>query len=291
MKVSLSATTACAMKAWVRSSAPSGCRPACSRVIWASSNSTPPRMRTTTSPARLRSAFRHPGLEVVGDGAQPGALAARRRVAGEQGHGLRGRRGQLLGDGRLGRIGGLGGVAAHGSRRTSGSTSPRAQAHEAVDVALVVGRHAQVAELVGRRLAHAQQEHRHAVAHVHRQHVVVELAGLAGGVAQLVADARADVAQFLLALVLLAAPRRSSMESRRSTLRVSAPLRDGSLMFSTLMTRRPVYSRVMVSPRPAPLASCDVPPMTPSISKRLLSPLIGTAASVTPEPPSSKLDW
>ena len=84
------------------------------------------------------------------------------------------------------------------ARAAPASRQRGAQAQEAVQAALVVGRHAQVAERLGRRVAHAEQEHRRAVAHVHRQHVVVELARLAGGVAQLVADAGADVAQFLL---------------------------------------------------------------------------------------------
>jgi hypothetical protein len=63
-------------------------------------------------------------------------------------------------------------------------------------------------------------------------------------------------------------------------------------MFSTLITRRPVYSSVIFSaPAPCPRPASDVPPITPSISKVLPLPLIGTAASFTLEPPSSKLDW
>ncbi len=64
-------------------------------------------------------------------------------------------------------------------------------------------------------------------------------------------------------------------------------------MFSTLITRRPVYSRVSLSLLPCPAArvSWVLPPITPSTSKRLPLPSMGTAASFTREPPSSKLDW
>ena len=70
------------------------------------------------------------------------------------------------------------------------------QANETGQLAVFIGRGAQVAVGLTGRLAHAQQENRHAVTRVHRQHVVVVLTGLTGRVAQLVAHAWAHVAQF-----------------------------------------------------------------------------------------------
>lgn len=63
--------------------------------------------------------------------------------------------------------------------------------------------------------------------------------------------------------------------------------------FSTLITRRPVNSSVSFSaPAPSPLMSSVDEPTVPVTSNGLLAPaVIGTARSVTLEPPSSKLDW
>ena len=60
------------------------------------------------------------------------------------------------------------------------------------------------------------------------------------------------------------------------------------LRFSTLMTRSAVYSSVYFS---VPLVISEEPPMVPSMSKPLAPPCIGTACSLTVEPPSSKLLW
>ena len=59
-------------------------------------------------------------------------------------------------------------------------------------------------------------------------------------------------------------------------------------MFSTLITRRPVYSSVSFW---SPLVNAEEPPMVPDISNGLAGPLMGTARRFTRDPPSSKLDW
>ena len=62
--------------------------------------------------------------------------------------------------------------------------------------------------------------------------------------------------------------------------------------FSTLMTRSAVYSSVSFSaPSLCPRVRLLELPIVPWISKGLLAAAIGTALSVTLEPPSSKLDW
>ncbi|MDT4829379.1 hypothetical protein FQZ97_627970 [compost metagenome] len=142
----------------------------------------------------------HVGFHEFGDrlpaalrrGVGLGALGAR-----EQRQRTGGRHAQLLGHfGALG-VGRLGDVALDGALARGGVAQRGAHAHEAVHRALLVGRHAQVAERLLGLLSHAQQEHRLAVAGVDRHHVVLVLARLASRVAQLVADAGADVAQHL----------------------------------------------------------------------------------------------
>lgn len=82
------------------------------------------------------------------------------------------------------------------------------------------------------------------------------------------------------------------MDSRRSTLRTSVPAGEDSARFSTLITRSPVYSRaIFAAVVSAPRVSAVEPPITPSTSKGLPTPSIGSAFRRTLEPPSSKLDW
>ncbi len=81
------------------------------------------------------------------------------------------------------------------------------------------------------------------------------------------------------------------MALRKSTLRTSTPVPFNPSppdMFSTLITRSPVNSRLIFS---LPLVRSVLPPMVPSTSKALVAAAIGTACKVTCEPPSSKLDW
>ena len=89
-----------------------------------------------------------------------------------------------------------------------------------------------------------------------------------------------------------------SIDSRKSTLRTSTvePLAPAPSLpkFSTLSTRKAVNSRLSLSVAgelPSPLLNWAELPMTPSISKGLVAPDIGTALSLTVDPPSSKLDW
>ncbi|MNS82764.1 hypothetical protein D3C72_1165180 [compost metagenome] len=79
-----------------------------------------------------------------------------------------------------------------------------AQPHEFRDRAVVVSRNAQVAEGLGRIVAHTGQEHAGAV-QFHGQHVVLEFVGLARVVDQLVFNAGAYVAQVLVFLARCAA--------------------------------------------------------------------------------------
>ena len=78
-----------------------------------------------------------------------------------------------------------------------------AQALEVVHVAVFVRWNTHVAERVSRGVTHAQHEHRHAVARVYWQHVIVEFARLARCVAQLVGEAGANVAQVFLGVWLV----------------------------------------------------------------------------------------
>jgi hypothetical protein len=168
--------------------------------------------------------------------------------------------------------------------------SAGAQAHEAVEAVLVVGRHAQVAEGLGLGVSRMPSRNTRCAVEVHRQHVVVELARLAGGVAQLVGDAGADVAQLRSVTVLWAAPRRLSSGLAQVDLAhvgTAGAWAAAACMFSTLMTRRPVNSSVM---RWSPIGQQGwLPPIVPCTSNG--GPGQRQGAQLEREPPSSKLDW
>lgn len=144
----------------------------------------------------------HIAFHEIGDGLQPAQRLAigtllvglSREQLQRLGGRLRQRTAQLGARG----IDGLGHIGPGRLLAQFGILQRAAQAQEGVHFAFGVGGNAQIAHGVGLVVAHAQQEHALAVARVHGQHVVLELARLARGIAQLVADAGADVAQLLL---------------------------------------------------------------------------------------------
>ncbi|MNS45679.1 hypothetical protein D3C72_781550 [compost metagenome] len=163
---------------------------------------------------------RHGLFEERGDGGK----AARRRIgraargAGEQVHCALGALGELLAQRVL-----VGAGHRDGRKAARGLATHRAvlqrgtQAHPVGHAVLVVGRNAQVAERLARRLPHARQEHRLAL-QLHRHHIVVVFARLAGTVTELVLHRRADVAQ---RLVLVRAGRRAQMLLERLVQRLA----------------------------------------------------------------------
>ena len=75
--------------------------------------------------------------------------------------------------------------------------------------AFSVRRHTQKLKGISRRFTHAQQKDGRAVGvviHAHRQHVVLEFTGLAGGIAQLIAHTGTDIAQLFLRAGLVGRP-------------------------------------------------------------------------------------
>ncbi|MNV35022.1 hypothetical protein D3C71_1264580 [compost metagenome] len=140
----------------------------------------------------------HVGLHKIGHRLQPTrGLAINQAMARKQCQCTR--RGLLQLHSQFGTRGvdGLRYIAAHGFVTRLRVGQRGFHAHETVHAALVVGGYPQVAKGFGGRLTHSQQKHGHAVARVDGQHVVVKLARLAGLIAQLVAHARAHIAQFL----------------------------------------------------------------------------------------------
>ncbi|CFO58914.1 Uncharacterised protein [Bordetella pertussis] len=101
----------------------------------------------------------------------------------------------------------------------------RAQAHEFGQRTLVIGRNAQVLEIVGRVVAHRAQEYRHAIEH-DRQHVILELVRLARVVDQLVVDARPHIAQVFVLLARGAAGHRRHVLAQAEILRARLPARE-----------------------------------------------------------------
>ena len=99
---------------------------------------------------------------------------------------------------------------------------------ESSHAAFNISRDAQVLKGIRRVFAHAHQIHCRALwrcVHFHGQHVVVELFGLAGGIAQLVAHAGADVAQFFLRGGFISGPQaRINRLSQIDLANINAPI-------------------------------------------------------------------
>ena len=142
--------------------------------------------------------FRNIGLNKVGhslDAAHGFALDG--LLPGKQRQCAGGRLRQLLC--HLGPLGvhGIGSKLAHCLVAQRGVVQGVAQGRKTVQVAVFIGRNAQVFEGVRRGIPGAQQKHGRAVTGIKRQHVIVEFPRLAGRVAQFVGDAGTHIAQVL----------------------------------------------------------------------------------------------